>query len=241
VRTLEQVGTHAEAVVASSGALAYCLGDLEGARAQAQGVVELVRQTGAQSLIADGAQTLWALTRIYTDLGVSLPDGVAVTSLTEVLAEAVGRGTSEPAGVSGRRAFFHDSRAASLLADCPPSVEAIQPGYRGPEETFGKGRIFDAPRQALDALGMQRPFSVWSRALCKSCGADDGLWLTYPALAEGLARQRLQDAKRLGADLLVADSPLCAAHLSRFAAAEGIEVRWLPVLLGGLALFRGTA
>ncbi len=231
VRALEQAGILAKAAVASSGALAYCLGDLERAHAQAQAVVELIQQTGARSVVADGPQTLWALTRVYPDLGLRLPEGVGATLLSESLAEAVGRGAFVPSRHAGKRVFFHDCRAACLLADSPPTAEAIQPGYRGPEETLGKGRVFDAPRQLLDALGMRRLFSAWSRALCKSCGADDGLWLTYPTLAEGLARQRLQEAKRLGAELVVADSPLCAAHLSRFAAAEGIEVRWLPVLL----------
>jgi Fe-S oxidoreductase len=198
---------------------------------QAHAVVEMIQQAGARSVVADGPQTLWALARVYPDLGVPLPKGVGVTSLTEVLADAVGHGGPMPTSRADRRVFFHDSRAACLLAERPPTAEAIQPGYRGPEETLGKGRIFDAPRQVLDTLGVPRLFSVWSRALCKSCGADDGLWLTYPALAEGLARQRLQEAKRLGAELVVADSPLCVAHLSRFAAAEGMEVRWLPALL----------
>jgi Fe-S oxidoreductase len=231
VRALERAGARAKATIVSSGALAYCLGDLETARVQARTVVDLILRTGAGVVVADGPQTLWALARIYPDLGVPLPDGVVVTSLSEILSDKVGNGAPMRSSYAGRHAFFHDGRAGCLLAENAPAAEAIQPGYRGPEETLGKGRAFDAPRQLLDALGVQRLFSVWSRALCKSCGADDGLWLTYPALAEGLARQRLQEAKRLGAELVIADSPLCVAHLSRFAAAEGMEVRWLPTLL----------
>jgi Fe-S oxidoreductase len=233
VRALGRVGTPAKAAVAPSGALAYCLGDLETARAQAEAVAGLIRDAGARSVVADGPQTLWALTRILPDLGVQLPHGVGVHSLSECLAGTLQSGSPTRSRSAGARVLFHDSRAASLLAEAPPTAEAIQPGYHGPEETLGKGRIFDAPRQGLDALGMQRLFSVWSRALCKSCGADDGLWLTYPALAEGLARQRLREAKRQGAELLVADSPLCVTHLSRFAAGEGVEVCWLAALLEG--------
>ena len=233
IRALERAGTQAKAVVASSGALAYSLGDLAGARVQAHAVVEMIQQAGARSVVADGPQTLWALARVYPDLGVPLPKGVGVTSLSESLANKLGSGAPMRSSYADRRVFFHDSRAACLLAERPPTAEAIQPGYRGPEVTLGKGRVFDAPRQLLDGLGIHRLYFVWSRALCKSCGADDGLWLTYPALAEGLARRRLQEARRLGAELVVTDSPLCAAHLARFAEAEGIEVCWLPAVLEG--------
>lgn len=65
----------------------------------------------------------------------------------------------------------------------------------------------------------------------RSCGADDGLWLTYPKLAAGLARQRLQEAKRLGAETLITDSVLCARHLAKFCAEEDVRVVWLPELL----------
>jgi hypothetical protein len=108
------------------------------------------------------------------------------------------------------------------------SAIAIQPGYRGPEETLGQGAVYDAPRRLIDATGASRAHTVWSRSLCRSCGADDGVWLTYPSLAEGLARRQLAEAKRLGADVIVADSLLCARHLARFAHREDVPVRWLP-------------
>lgn len=276
LRALERAGTRAEAAVATTGALAYSLGDLAGARAQAQAVVELIRRSGASVVVADGAQTLWALRRIYPALAVALPDGVAVPSLSELLADAMQRGTltlpgvhpeqsaavskeatkqhlrhtqahvsptsesaiasnpsasSESLALIGRKAFFHDCRAISLAAGAAAHTEAIQPGYRGDEENLGKGNVFDAPRRVLDALGASRTYSVWSRALCKSCGADDGLWLTYPQLAEGLAKQRLQEARRLGAEVIVTDSLLCAKHLARTASNDDLPIRYLPELL----------
>lgn len=80
-------------------------------------------------------------------------------------------------------------------------------------------------------MGMERLYSTWSRSLCRSCGADDGLWLTYPKLAAGLARQRLQEAKRLGAEILITDSLLCAQHLAKYCAEGDVRVVWLPELL----------
>lgn len=214
-------------VVMSSGALAYSLGALDAAREQAARVAALIAASGARLVIADGSQTLWALCRIFPLLGVALPDHVIVKSLSEYLAESASALPQFP----GRKAFAHDSRSAALLADRLARPEAIQPGFRGDEAALGTGSNYDAPRRLIDAMSMERTYSVWSRALSRSSGADDGLLRTYPSLAAGLANQRLQLAKQTGADLLVADSPLDAAHLSRFATEAGIEVRWLPELI----------
>jgi Fe-S oxidoreductase len=230
LRALERAGTKPSIATVLSGALAFALGDMLRATEQAQQVVEAIRQSSARTIIADGAQTLWALRRAYRVLNVALPEGVIVTTLSEFLADAI-----KPGQVSLPRnrqtVFFHDCRAATLIADATARTEAIQPGYRGDEQTLGKGNVFDAPRRVLDALGANRMYSVWSRALCKSCGADDGLWLTYPELAAGLAKQRLQEAKRLGAEMIVTDSILCAKHLARVADDGDLAVRWLPDLL----------
>lgn len=230
LRALERAGIKPSMATVWSGALAFGLGDVPRAVEQAKQVVELIRQSGARTIIADGAQTLWALRRVYPALKVALPDGVAVTSLSEFLANAIKQGQVSLPHIQ-QKIFFHDCRAATLVADGTAQTEVIQPGYRGDEETLGKGNVFDAPRRVLDALGVNRMYSVWSRTLCKSCGADDGLWLTYPKLAAGLAKQRLQEAKRIGAEMIVTDSILCAKHLARVAGDGDIAVRWLPELL----------
>jgi hypothetical protein len=117
------------------------------------------------------------------------------------------------------------------LADELPIAEVIQPGYTGDEYKLGSGEIFAAPRRLLDAMGMKRQYSVWSRALSKSSGADDGLFLTYPELAARMAKARLSEAKRVGAEMLIAESLLDAIHLATFADEMGLTVKWLPALI----------
>jgi Fe-S oxidoreductase len=80
----------------------------------------------------------------------------------------------------------------------------------------------------LDGMGVRRIFGAWTRGLAKSCGADDGLWQTYPDLAAGLARQRLEYARSLGARLIVTSSPLCASFLTRHQGQADPPVAWLP-------------
>jgi Fe-S oxidoreductase len=227
LRMLDRTGIRAWPVVAPSGALAYALGNRTMAREQARRLGALVGESQARMVVADGPQTLWALRRIYPKLGVALPDGVIVTSCSEHLARALDEGRVRLPRRPGRKVLVHDSRSAALCADTFASAVTIQPGYRGDEETLGTGAVYDAPRRLVDATEAVRLFTVWSRSLSRSCGADDGLWLTYPALAEGLARQRLAEARRLGAEMVVADSLVCARHMSRFSHAEQMPARWL--------------
>jgi hypothetical protein len=233
VDVLEQAKIDVTPVVIMTGALAYALGAIDLARDQAAAVAEMVRTTGATTVIADGPQTLWALRKIYPDLGVTLPESVTVVSLTETLVKAVTDGALRLPSCEGTPVFLHDSRTATLLADELPIAEVIQPGYTGDESKLGGGAIFDAPRRLLDAMGMKRQYSVWSRALSRSGGADDGLFLTYPELAAALAKARLSEVRRVGAEVLIAESLLDAIHLAKFADETGLTVRWLPALILG--------
>lgn len=228
---LARAGENAHSVHADSGATAYSLGALDTARQYAEQIDRVIRNSGAQMVIADSPQTLWALRCVYPALGVNLPDNVRIISLLEHLAEAHNTGALTITPITGTRALIHDSRSAALLADALPKAEVIQPGFVGDESKLGSGSIYDAPRALLQALGVESVFSVWTRALSRSSGADDGLWRTYPVLAEGLARQRLQHASDLGADRVITDSPLQAAHMKRFAGDFDLQVSWLPELL----------
>ncbi len=223
---LQATGIEASAWVAPVGALAYALGALDVARAQAAQIVEGIQASGAQTVIADGPETAWALSRIYPALGIDLPQGVTVKLLSVVLNEHL-----TPPKQNLGKIFVHDSRPAYLIADGAPGYTVILPGCTEDETAFGQGAVYEAPRHLLDALGAQRVFGTWTRALAKTSGADDGLWLTYPDLAAGLAAQRLDYAERLGATMLVTDSPLAAAYLSKHASGRKIEVRLLAEFL----------
>lgn len=225
---LASLGVDALAVVASTGALAYTLGDEERARGELAGLAAALR--GAGLLIADGPETLLALRVLAGEL-LGSPFEAKVASLSELLAGRAG--ALEAALPRDAPVFVHDSRAAAALAEALADDQAIQPGFRGPEETLGRGRVYEAPRELLDALGLRRTFSLWSRSLARSCGSDDGLWLTYPRLAEALARRRLAEARAGGAEVLVTDSLLAARWMGRFCgeAEEKTAVRWLPEIV----------
>ncbi len=223
---LKATGVETVAWVAPTGALAYALGAWDAAKAQAERIVAGIRASGAQTVIADGPETAWALTKIYPALGVDLPENVSIKLLSQVFDEHV-----EISKQDLGKILVHDSRPACLIADRMANHLAIMPGYREDESAFGEGAVYAAPRRLLDAMGAQRVFGAWTRSLAKTSGADDGLWLTHPDLAAGLAAQRLDYAERLGATTLVTNSPLAADYLSKQAAGREIKVKLLAELL----------
>lgn len=211
---------------APTGVLPYVLGAREAARAQAEQIVKGIIDSGAKTVIVDGPETAWGLLKVYADLGVEYPKGVDIQQLSVYLLKNA-RIKRDAIG----KALIHDSRPACLIAEKMPNHLAVMPGYLADETVFGEGEVFDAPRKLMDAAGVERVFGGWTRCLAKSCGADDGLWMTYPRLAEGLVRQQLDYARELGAEVFVCTSPLCADYLSKNAGDDDVPVYWLPELI----------
>lgn len=227
---LELNGIEAPVWCTATGALAYTLGARDVAKEHVAQVRAGIAASGARTIIADGPETAWALTKIYPALGLDLPEQVTVKLLSEVFDE------HEPASTGSARpelgpVFVHDSRPACLLADRMANNLAILPGYVEDESAFGTGAVYETPRRLVDRLGGRRVFGTWTRSLAKSSGADDGLWLTYPRLAAGLAAQRLDYAEHLGATMLITDSPLAASFLAKHAGERKLEVKFLAELV----------
>jgi hypothetical protein len=156
---------------------------------------------------------------------------MTVKLLSAVLAEHRPAAGSEQATGPGR-VFVHDSRPACLIADRMANNLAVMPGFISDETAFGQGEVYEAQRRVVEALGAERVTGKWIRSLAKTSGADDGLWLTYPDLAAGLALQRLAYARELGAETIITDSPLAAAFLSRHAGQGPVKVNLLAELFG---------
>jgi len=230
-RVLERAGHSFETLAMPSGAIEYCLGALKHGEERAREVVSMIEGAGATSIIADGPETLWALTRVYPLLEATLPVHIEITSISALLAKGVSKVSEKASAWKGKRALLHDSRSACALGERMAHDAAIQPGFQGPEETMGTGEVYEASRQVVDTLGVQRLNTVWTRSLSRSCGADDGLWLTYPRIAEQLACERLREAELLGAELMITDSLLCAWWLRSVRKSTDVEVCWLPELL----------
>jgi hypothetical protein len=226
LKAIANIQVQANPWVVQSGALAYALGAQEIAQKQAKAVVDGIRQSGASIIIADGPETIWAINKIYPKFGVKLPEIAKVKSLTTLLNENL-----KPHYMIDENVFIHDSRPSCLLADAMASGLAVLPSLPPDDTILGKGEIYESIRELLRKFGAKLVRGYWMRSLAKSCGADDGLWLTYPNLAYGLAEQRLKYALSLGSTKLVTDSPLAVNILTKCNLASKIEVKLLSELV----------
>ena len=229
LKLLDACGANVEAFISPTGALAYALGDVESAEEQAQRVLEAMQKARVKRVVADGPQTLFALKVLYPLLGVLLPEKLQVLSLAEAVEPFLAQNKLATELKGDRAVFFHDSRSACFLAEQMATDEVIQPALFDSEEYSGYGEVYARPRRILDVLGVRRVSSVWSKSLSRSTGTDDGLWLTYPELADGLGRMRLDHVRSLGAEVIVTDSVLDAVHLRRLHGDGGeLKIFWFP-------------
>jgi hypothetical protein len=235
LEALGAAGVEAGGFLTPVGTLAWALGDAHKAAAEAKALCGQLEKGGVKRVITDGPQTMATLKAVLPLLGLSFPGGIEITSLARVLAAGPAGAAASCRLPKGTKVFWQDSRSLCSLAEELASDQVLQPSASQEERFSGRGEVYDQPRAMLDGLGLERVFSVWSRTLSRSSGADDGLWLTYPHLAERLAGQRLAHARELGASALLAESPLDAWWLKQAAAksGEGPEVYWLPEIFAG--------
>ncbi len=193
------------AVGQSSGYLPYTLGLWDTAREFAKSIVRDLESSGVTQVIALSPQDAHALKNVYAELGVNLPDGVNVSTLVDVLANAGEKLKIEPRAPQAYT--FHDASQSIRL----------------------KHHALNARVLATQAFGAEPREMLFRESLAASIGTSGGLQYTHPALAENLARTRIAEAKATGAEILVTDDPLDAATLEKYA--DGMQVMNLYQLL----------
>ena len=217
--------------VSSTGRIPYALGDIDSAKEIADEVSEKIRRAGIKTLIVDGPVGLYTFTILYKDLKANLPDDLKIIPLSAAIEEALNESLISPRVGNSRTYFIHDSRTAFYLADESADDTVLQPALSDCEKGSGIGEVFDRPRRICEKAGCQIVESVWTKAMSRSSGADDALDLTYPKLAEGLAKARVEQVKTIGADAIICESFTDALSLSNASVHEDDpEVIWLPKL-----------
>lgn len=195
------------AVGHSSGYLPYTLGLWDTAREFANGIARDLETSGATRVITLSTQDAHALKNVYAELGVSLPDGVNVSTLVDLLANA---GDKLKINSRAPQAYtYHDPSQAIRL----------------------KHHALNARVLATQAMGAEPREMLFRENLATPIGTSGGLQFTHPALAENLARTRIAEARAAGAETILTDDPLDTATLERYA--DGLQVLNLYEVLAG--------
>lgn len=206
-KLLKAVGVNALPLRAgqSSGYLPYALGLWNTARTFANDIAGDLEKSNATRVITLSTQDAHAFKNVYAELGVSLPDGVNVSTLADVLVNA---GDKLKINARASQAYtYHDPTQANRL----------------------KSHWLNARLLAIQAMGAEPREMLFRENLAPAVGTSGGLQFTHPALAEKLARARIAEAKATGAEIILTDDPLDTAMLEKYA--DGMQVQNLYQVL----------
>ncbi len=89
--------------------------------------------------------------------------------------------------------------------------------------SLGRGaKIFDEPRQVLQALGYNLRELAYNREDAFCCGACGGVKANHPETANLIAKDRMKEMDLVNVDTLITSSLLCAMHLKENAGGRKI-------------------
>jgi Fe-S oxidoreductase len=69
--------------------------------------------------------------------------------------------------------------------------------------------IYEEPRKIIEALGYDLVEMEFSREKSFCCGGGGGVKSNYPVLAEAMAKERIKQAEKTNAEILITACPLC--------------------------------
>jgi Fe-S oxidoreductase len=194
----------------NSGYLPSSLGFPDTARSLAQANLDEISASKCRQLLTLTPGDCHTLGQLYQDrLGLALPDGVVVEEVTAFL---------DAQAQEGRLGFARLPDEASYAYLDPTHAVRIPGRAAGPRRLLAQ--IMASPAREL----------FWSRERAHPSGST-ALQYTMPHLAMMLANARLEDARNVGAELVVNEAPGDLALLERLAPRHGVRVVGLFELL----------
>lgn len=85
--------------------------------------------------------------------------------------------------------------------------------YHDPCHLGRHGGIYEEPRELINSLGFRLVEMEFNRENAFCCGGGGGVRANFPLLANRIAKNRLKQAKKTKASLLLTTCPLCYLHL----------------------------
>jgi len=169
------------------GLLLYQLGDTDAGEQAAGALARKVSESGAKTVITPDAD---AYRTMKVGFGDVTPSTVNIQHTSEFLSQFAGRLSLRQR--KGLRVAYHDPCALARFVPC-----------------------IEAPRAVLKTVSEFKPLEIgiWNRDLANCSGECGGVPFIRPALSRKAAEHRIQAAREVGAEVVVAGSPGAAAAL----------------------------
>ena len=212
------------------GNLVYTTGQMDKAKEIAQNTLELIKGSGAKTVVMSCAECYRMIKVDYPKLlGISTADlGFEVKHVTEMVDGWIKDGSLKLENKVDMKVTYHDSCGLGRLSEPWYHWE----GERGnwglliPPRDIRRGMngVYEEPRDILKAIpGLELVEMVRPRDQAYCCGAGGGAREAFPDFALGSAGERLREATHVGAEAIVSACPLCKENF-KDASKDGLKV-----------------
>ncbi len=208
------------------------VGMLDEARTLAKRNVEMVRKSGAKTVLLSCAEgyRMWKV-EYPKLLNIATADlGFNVVHLVELVDDAIKTAALKPTKPLDIRLTYHDSCSISRLAD-PWTPWSGERGWMGTVSARLKRRrgtqgLYAQPRNVISVIpGVKFVEMIRARENAFCCGAGRGTKEAFPELATISVNHRLEEVKEIGAEALVSACPWCKNNFSQAVASNGAGVK----------------
>lgn len=170
--------------------------------------IDQIQQSGAKEVVFSCAECFHTFSSVEK---YGMGGDFKVTHLSELLSKAISDNRLRLNGAK-RKITFHD------------------PCYLGRH-----GGVYEAPRKVLEAInGSELVEMPRNRKNAWCCGSGGGVQEAFNDYSQWIAKERLEEVKAVGADLLVTACPGCKNNLWAGARAERVEILDLAELVNQL-------
>jgi Fe-S oxidoreductase len=214
----------------------YSVGMIDEARELAKRNVELVRESGATTLLTACAEgyRMWKVDYPKI-LNIATTDlGFRVVHLVEYVDELMKAGTLKLKNPIDLRLTYHDSCSLSRLSEPWVPWEGtrglwgmVKPNL---ERRRGTNGVYQQPRDILNAIpGLELVEPIRKRENTFCCGAGRGAKEAFPEFAEWAAQHKLTEVKEVGAEVVVSACPWCKNNFSQAISKNGDEIKAIDI------------
>ena len=217
----------------ATGEAAYDIGFQDEARALAQSMADVIRDTGARAVVTCSSSSYAGIRNIWPRLGIaSLPCEVLhVTDYVDGLIE------DDRLSIEGAVTYHDPCKLGRLSEKMTPSkaswtkVLGTMSVFDGPKQVlFGNDGLYEPPRKLLNRLrGLKLVEMERNRVASYCCGAAGGAREAYPDFARFAAERRLAEAQATGAAVVATACGGCRTHLSEVAERIGTPMKVMGV------------
>jgi Fe-S oxidoreductase len=207
----------------ASGIEAYWTGQRQVFEAQAQIVVDQLDEAGVKTIVTLCGEDLGMLRAKYSRY--SRAPQARVLHASEFLLPLIQKGKLRLTQPIKQCVTYHDPCYLGRQSEPPQSWQGEERQTHGVMRYFtppkpinyGVRGVFDAPRQVLRAINGLRFVEMHRiREYAYCCGGGGGVPDAHPQVAQAAAFQRLDEARDVGAEILVTACQHCRYNLTRW-------------------------